>query len=218
MNRILKTAMYVAMGMSLASALPMTAAHAASGDGSLVGRLTDAGNKPVTEAEITVRNPQTGFSRTVKADSEGYYRFPYLPVGRYQVDATRNGAILGKLAEVTVSLGTATTANVTLGAITLEEIQVLGTRIVTAVDVKSTESATNVTREELERLPVERDLLAVSLLAPGLTKGDSGLCAGGNCGVSFGGSSVAENTVYVNGLNVTDFYNRVGFSSAPYSF
>lgn len=217
-NRILKAAMYVAMGMSLASALPMTAAHAASGDGSLVGRLTDASNKPVTEAEITVRNPQTGFTRTVKADSEGFYRFPFLPVGRYQVDATRNGAVLGKIGEVTVSLGTATTANVTLGAITLEEIQVLGTRIVTAVDVRSTESATNVTREELERLPVERDLLAVSLLAPGLTKGDSGLCSGGNCGVSFGGSSIAENTVYVNGLNVTDFYNRVGFSSAPYSF
>ena len=32
------------------------------------------------------------------------------------------------------------------------------------------------------------------------------------CGVSFGGSSVAENTVYINGLNVTDFYNRIGFS------
>ena len=106
----------------------------------------------------------------------------------------------------------------TLGAITLEEIQVLGTRIVTAVDVKSTESATNVTREELERLPVERDLLSVALLAPGLTKGDGGLCSGGNCGVSFGGSSIAENTVYINGLNVTDFYNRVGFSSVPYAF
>ncbi|MBN8976316.1 MAG: hypothetical protein J0I08_07545, partial [Rhizobiales bacterium] len=27
---------------------------------------------------------------------------------------------------------------------------------------------------------------------------------------SFGGSSVAENSFYVNGLNVTDFYNRNG--------
>jgi hypothetical protein len=212
-NRLLKSAMYIAMGMSLAAALPATVAHAAS-DGSLVGRLTDASNKPVAEAEITVRNPETGFTRTVKADADGYYRFPFLPVGRYQVDATRNGAVLGKLAEVTVSLGAATTANVTLGAITLEEIQVLGTRIVTAVDVKSTESATNITREDLERLPVERDILSVALLAPGLNKGDGDL----GSGVSFGGSSIAENTVYINGLNVTDFYNRVGFSSAPYSF
>ena len=170
-NRLLKSAMYIAMGMSLAAALPATVAHAAS-DGSLVGRLTDASNKPVADAEITVRNPETGFTRTVKADADGYYRFPFLPVGRYQVDATRNGAVLGKLADVTVSLGAATTANVTLGAITLEEIQVLGTRIVTAVDVKSTESATNITREDLERLPVERDILSVALLAPGLNKGD----------------------------------------------
>ena len=58
---------------------------------------------------------------------------------------------------------------------------------------------------------MERDPLAVALLAPGLVKGEFG-------GVSFGGSSVAENSVYINGLNVTDFYNRVGFSSVPFSF
>lgn len=211
-NRILKTAMYIAMGMSLAAALPATIAHATS-DGSLVGRLTDASNKPQADAEVTVRNPQTGFTRTVKADADGYYRFPYLPVGKYQVDATKNGAVLGKLAEVTVGLGSATTANVTIGATTLEEIQVLGTRIVTAVDVKSTESAMNVTREELERLPVERDLESIALLAPGLNKGDGSLG-----GLSFGGSSVAENTTYINGLNVTDFYNRIGSSTVPYAF
>jgi hypothetical protein len=216
-NRLLKSAMYIAMGMSLAAALPATVAHAAS-DGSLVGRLTDASNKPLADAEVTVRNPETGFTRTVKADAEGNYRFPFLPVGKYQLDATKDGATLGRLGEVTVSLGAAATANVTVGAITLEEIQVLGTRIITAVDVKSTESATNVTREELERLPVERDILSVALLAPGLARGDKGMCAAGNCGVSFGGSSIAENTVYINGLNVTDFYNRVGASSVPYAF
>src|SRR5690606_33074373 len=128
---------------------------------------------------------------------------------------TRDGKTLGQLAEVTVGLGAATTANVTVGITTLEEIEVLGRRIVTALDVKSTESATNVTQEELARLPVEREVLSVAMLAPGLNKGDS---AAGLGGVSFGGSSVAENTFYINGLNVTDFYNRVGFSSAPYSF
>jgi hypothetical protein len=213
-NRVLKAAMYVAMGMSLAAALPATVAQAAS-DGSLVGRLTDASNKPLPDAQVTVRNPQTGFTRTVKADADGYYRFPYLPVGKYEVNATKDGAVIGKLADVSVGLGNATTANVTVGAITLEEIQVLGTRIITAVDVKSTESATNVTQEELARLPTERDVLSVAMLAPGLNKGDT---ATGLGGVSFGGSSVAENTVYVNGLNITDFYNRVGFSDVPYAF
>src|ERR1044072_3868324 len=217
-NRILKGAMYVAMGMSLAAALPATVAYAGSNDGSLGGRLVDASHKTPADAAATAPNPDTGFTRTVKADAEGNYRFPFLPVGKYQIDASKDGAVLGKIAEVTVSLGAATTANVTVGAITLEEIQVLGTRIVTAVDVKSTESATKVPREELERLPVERDILSVALLAPGLNKGDDDLCLSGICGVSFGGSSVAENSVYINGLNVTDFYNRVGSSAVPYAF
>ena len=168
--------MYIAMGMSLAAALPATVAHAAS-DGSLVGRSPTRSNKPAANAEVTVRNPETGFTRTVKADADGNYRFPFLPVGKYQVDATQDGAVLGKLADVTVTLGAATTANCNgRRASRWKRSRSLGTRIVTPVDVKSTESATNVTREELERLPVERDLLAVALLAPGLNKGDDDLC------------------------------------------
>ena len=212
-NTSLRLALRLALGLSLAATLPLQNSHAASGDGSLVGRLTASDKSSLADTEVTVRNPETGFNRTVKADADGYYRFPFLPVGKYTVEARKGGLALGKLADVTVALGAATTADVTLNMLNVEEIQVVSSRIVTAVDVKSTESATNVTREDLERLPVERDLISVALLAPGLGKGDSDLG-----GVSFGGSSVAENTVYINGLNVTDFYNRIGFSSVPYAF
>ena len=188
-------------------------ANAASGDGSLVGHLNAEDKSAVSGAEITARNPATGFSRTVKADADGSYRFPFLPVGSYTIEASKDGNSLGSLEDVTVILGVATTANLDLGGTELEVVTVVGSRVVNAVDVTSTESATNISAEELERLPVERDLMSVAQLAPGLSKGDSALG-----GVSFGGSSVAENTVYINGLNVTDFYNRIGFSSVPYAF
>jgi Carboxypeptidase regulatory-like domain/TonB dependent receptor/TonB-dependent Receptor Plug Domain len=213
-NRFLRTAIYLAMGASLAAALPQIS-MAASGDGSIVGRLTGTDNKPLADADVTARNPETGFTRTVKADAEGNYRFPFLPVGTYVVEAKRGGTTVGTVNKVTVGLGTATTANVTAGA-TIETIEVSGTRLAAAIDVRSTESATNVTREELERLPVERDILSAALLAPGLVKGDEDLADG--LTVSFGGASVAENSVYINGLNVTDFYNRVGSSTVPYAF
>ena len=212
---LIRVGLKLALGLSLAAAIPLQTAYGASGDGSLVGRLTSSDDTSLEGVEVTVRNPNTGFSRTVRADTEGNYRFPFLPVGNYVVEASRAGSTLGKLADVTVGLGTATTADVTLNLTNIDAIEVTGTRIITAVDVRSTESATNVTREDLERLPVERDILSVALLAPGLTKGDS---ATGLGGVSFGGSSVAENTVYINGLNVTDFYNRIGSSSVPYAF
>src|SRR3546814_311885 len=62
-------------------------------------------------------------------------------------------------------------------------------------------------------MSVERNVSSVALLAPGVAGGSAGFG-----GISFGGSSVAENAFYINGLNVTDFYNRVGFSEAPFDF
>ena len=88
MNRhLLRSAIYLAMGASLAVSLPPVS-FAASGDGSLAGRLVGSDNKPLSDADVTVRNPQTGFTRTVKPDAAGYYRFPFLPVGSYVVEAT----------------------------------------------------------------------------------------------------------------------------------
>lgn len=205
-----RNALYLAMGICLSSTLiPARYAHAANSDGSVVGRSAPS-------AEITIRNPQTGFTRTVTADSDGNYRLANLPVGSYTVQASKDGATIGEAVNVTVSLGNA--ANVNLGGIsTLGAVQVVGSRVITAVDVTSTESAMNITAAQLERLPVGRSATSVALLAPGVNKGDadSPALAGGT---SFGGSSVSENTVYINGLNVTDFYNRIGFSSVPYSF
>jgi hypothetical protein len=198
-----KTALCIAMGMCLA-VLALPAAQAANTDGSVVGR-TEGG------AQVTITNPETGFTRSVTADADGNYRFPFLPVGQYTLESSQGGTRIGDPVAVRVSLGNATTVNLGSAAATLATVNVTASDVVSAVDVTSVESATNVTREELQRLPVERDPLAVALLAPGLVKGEFG-------GVSFGGSSVAENSVYINGLNVTDFYNRVGFSSVPFGF
>ena len=79
---------------------------AANNDGSLVGRCRGRFGK------ITVRNPDTGFTRTVKADADGNYRFPFLPVGNYELQASKDGAAVGQPLTVTVSLGNATTVNV----------------------------------------------------------------------------------------------------------
>ena len=53
---------------------------------------------------------------------------------------------------------------------------------------------------DLEQLPVERSMDAVTLLAPGVSRGDEAFT-----GTSFSGSSVAENTSFISGLNTTNF-------------
>ena len=129
--------------------------------------------------------------------------------------AMQGGASLGELPNVTVTPRGRQPQPISIWAAQTparsRTVEIVGSRIVRGVDVSSTESATNITREELVRLPVERDASSVALLSPGLIKGDGDLG-----GISFGGSSVAENTFYINGLNVTDFYNRIGFSEVPF--
>src|SRR3546814_12764880 len=55
---------------------------------------------------------------------------------------------------------------------TLGTIQGVGSRVVNAVDVTSTESATNITAQEIERMPVERNVSSVALLAPGVARSE----------------------------------------------
>ena len=197
-----KSALSIAMGLCLAS-LVAAPAFAQSATGAVAGRANSGD-------QITIVNAATGASRNVTVNSDGSYRIGQLPPGDYTLTAGTGAPV-----NVNVSLGGTTTVNLDSGGgiANLDVVEVQGSRVVNRVDVRSTESATNVTREELARLPVDQSLGSVALLAPGVVS--SGATFGG---LTFGGSAVAENAEYINGLNVTDPYRRQGFSSVPFNF
>ena len=195
-----KSKLALALGLGL-MAMGSGIALAANNDGAVIGRTAPG-------ATVTISNPETGFSRSVTANAEGEYRIPFLTVGRYTLTTSSGDAPV----QVTVNLGKTTNANVAAAA-ELGTIEVSASQVAPMVDVSSTESATNISDTELERLPVSRSVSSVALLAPGVSAGSAAFG-----GIAFGGSSVAENAFYINGLNVTDFYNRVGFSEAPFDF
>lgn len=202
-----KSALSIAMGLCLAT-LVAGPVLAQSATGAVAGRAS-AGD------QIVLTNPATGATRTVTVGSDGTYRLSQLPVGDYQLQVTSGGQPKGAPLTVSVPLGGTATVNLGSGGdlVNLDAVQVVGSRVVNRVDVYSTETATNITREELARIPVDQTLGSVALIAPGVIGGNSSFG-----GISFGGSSVAENSIFVNGLNVTDFYRRQGFSTAPFNF
>jgi hypothetical protein len=203
---IRKAVLCIALGACLGSMAQ--GAMAQSATGAVAGRA-NAGD------QITITNTATGASRTVTVGADGSYRLSQLPVGDYRLQVNRSGQGVGEPLTVNVALGGTTTVNLGSdgGIANLDTVQVIGSRIVNRVDVRSTESATNVTREEISRLPVAQSLGSVALLAPGVISGNASFG-----GISFGGSSIAENSVFINGLNVTDFYRRHSFSTAPFAF
>jgi len=197
-------AVTAALGMS-------SAAFASNTDGVLKGIVVDGNSTVVSGATVTIKNADTGFTRTVVADADGSYRFPALPIGNYTITTKKAGYDAETVENIRVRIGETSVKN-TMFATGVERIAVTG-RVISMVDVSSSESALNIDSVELERVPVPRDVTSVALLAPGTTRGDSRFG-----GASFGGSSVAENSTYINGLNVTNFRNGLGFSNVPYEF
>jgi hypothetical protein len=57
-------------------------------DGAIRGQVADISGAPVQGAKVTVRNDDTGFSRTVSTDSGGLYVLPNLPIGNYTLDVS----------------------------------------------------------------------------------------------------------------------------------
>ncbi len=199
-----RAALCLALGACLSSMTPVAMAQSATG--AVAGRA-NAGD------QITITNASTGATRAVSAGADGTYRLAQLQVGDYTLTVTRGGQQVGEPVTVNVPLGGTATVNLAGGVSELAAIEVIGSRVLNRVDVRSTESATNIRREELALLPVDQSLASVALLAPGVVS--SGATFGG---LTFGGASVAENAVYINGLNVTDPYRRQGFSSVPFGF
>src|SRR5690606_23062463 len=147
-----KSILSIAMGLCLSS-LALAPAYAQSAMGAVAGRAS-AGD------QITLVNTSTGATRTITVGGDGSYRLGQLPIGDYTMQLNRNGAAVGEPVTVSVPLGGTATLNFSSegGIANLDVVTVVGNRVINRVDVYSTESATNINREELARLPVDQGL------------------------------------------------------------
>ncbi|WP_286233117.1 TonB-dependent receptor [Thalassotalea sediminis] len=167
--------------------------------------------------DITVKavNVDTGTTRSIELDADGSYRLAKLPTGLYEVTVSKGNQVLA-LEQVRVSLGKNTITNFEVAAPSsdTEVIQVVASSVAT-LDLASSDSGLIIGEAEIDRMPVNRNLTSVALLAPGVVQGDQSF--GANT-ASFGGSSVAENICYINGMEVTNTRNGLGCGELPFEF
>tara|TARA_Y100000815_G_scaffold256634_1_gene264465 strand:+ start:1075 stop:4185 length:3111 start_codon:yes stop_codon:yes gene_type:complete len=195
-------------GAAVAFAAPAAAQDYTSG--TIAGTVADEAGSPVAGATVTVTSAGQGFTRTATTGSSGSFRFNALPAGSYNVVVEAPG--LPTYTANAVPLLASQTANLEVLLVGGEEIVVQGQAV---ADFGGTTTGLNVDVAELVKTtPIGRDLTSVVLLAPGTSGGDS---AFGNL-ASIGGSSVAENAYYINGLNITNFDNYLGSVNVPFEF
>lgn len=208
-NNLSKTFKRSVAAMAVSAVLAMTSASAEDIKGNVA--VTQGNSNSISVKAV---NTETGTTRTVKLDEGGTYRLAKLPSGPYEVTVFTGNTVLAK-ETVRVSLGKNAITNFEVAAPTddTEVILVVGSSLST-IDLASSDSGLTIGDIEIGRMPIARDITSVALLAPGTVKGDS---AFGNT-ASFGGSSVAENACYINGLEVTNTRQGLGCGEVPFEF
>jgi outer membrane receptor protein involved in Fe transport len=184
--------------------------------GAISGTVTDESGNAVSGATVTVTSTAQGFTRTVTTSANGAFRVSGLQTGAYDVVVTASGQDTYTATGVSVLASQAVNLSIPLTT-TGSEIIVTGAQI--PVDFAGTTTGATIDVADLvKNAPIGRDLTSIVLLAPGTTTGDDGFTSNGNALPSIGGSSVAENAYYLNGLNTTNFDNYLGSARVPFEF
>jgi len=217
-GRLLASTLYAGaavFGLTIPAALPGLAVAQDYTSGNLSGRVETADGAPVAGATVTVRSGQ-GVSRQATTDANGRYQINALPVGPYSANVSGSAGELSNQA-VSVQPG-GSSFNFTLGGGAVDELVVTGTR--RTQDFARTDIGQVIDVQELaQQVPVGRSIANVALLAPGVSRPDATIAASSRRNQStlvVGGTSAAESVYYINGLNVTDLRNLLGYADLPF--
>ncbi|MGH9902813.1 MAG: carboxypeptidase regulatory-like domain-containing protein, partial [Pyrinomonadaceae bacterium] len=205
--RILLQAALLLFGLgSLAGTVAQT-----STVGNISGTVRDPQGGAVPQAEVSIQEERTGFSRTVTTNDDGNYSAPSLPIGRYSVSAAPQGfkKTVNTGVELHVGDNLVVDLNLEVGQVT-ETITV--TSDVAQVETRSGNVSSLVSEKQVTELPLNgRNYAALVTLVPGLSAPNEGGAFGtrgtgldSHVDVSVNGNQSNANMWTVDGVNNMD--------------
>lgn len=182
----------------LLCSLAATPCLAQSTLGDIAGTVSDLTGGAIPGAAVTLTNTDSGIVSTLKA-ADGTYRFPALPPGHYQVEASATGFANKTLTRLTLQIDGHLQQDIalTVGGAT-ENIVVDG--FSPQVNTESNAVGGVVTPDQIDKLPVNtRQYLNLALLVPG-TGQDASRSFYNNVQIG-GGSGFYTNGFVVDGVS-----------------
>jgi len=200
-------------GFILALALLGACAPAAAQEqrGSIEGIVRDSSGGVLPGVTIEARSPSMAGVQTTVTDTNGLYRFPALPPGRYEVNATLQGFQATKSSDVRLELGQVLKVDLAMAVGGVSE-NVKVTAESPLIDVKQNVAGANVQAEIIERIPKGRDFAGVVTSAPGITS------EARNRGIQIDGASGADNRFLIDGVDTTNLLNGTSGKTLPVDF
>jgi len=192
--------------------------------GSISGQVTDPSGAAAPGTEVIATNQDTGTTISTKSNGSGFYSFPSLEVGSYEVKFNLSRFHTTSVQSVSVHVGQNTSVNVTLQVGEINQTVIINAE---SPLMRTTESTVGsvVDQNLIENLPLSgRRYTDFVLLTPNVNAdGDFGLLSmGGQQGGSDSGyaNGNGANSFSVDGANATSNYfgEARGRTRVPYVF
>ena len=179
----------------------------------ILGTVSDSSGATIAGASVQVTNVGTGQSQTVVTDTAGRYNVPDLPVGNYEVQASREGFARVIRKGITLTVGS---QNVVDFSLAVGQAQQTVTVEGAATQVETTNSTVGalVDQTQMRELPLNgRNFEQLIQLAPGVQNyyaGTQGLNMreGKDPAISVAGGRPEGTALLMDDQNLETFYNR----------
>jgi len=200
------TRRFAVLSLLLVSSVPAIAQVSAA----LSGRVTDQSGAGVPGATVSAKDTDMGISRETVTDAAGRYELPALPVGRYEVAATKSGFAVAVRSGINLVVGQDAAADLGLKVGNVNE-QVRVDANVPVVDTTTEDISGLVGEREVKQLPLNgRSYDLLLTINPGVVNftwektggiGVSNSSTGNNFAVS--GNRPQQNLFLLNGIEFT---------------
>lgn len=185
--------------------------------GTLQGTVQDQAGAVVPGAEITATNTATGATFKTSSSNDGFFEFPILPVGVYDLSVSGQGFAPLAQKGIKLTVGAKLDLNLQLKVSGKEETVVVSAEA-PVVETTRTQVSSSVDDRAVADLPTNgRNFIDFVLLTPGVNRD----VRGGD--LSFAGQRGTLNSLTVDGTdNNNTFFGqtlgRTGSGRAPYQF
>ena len=138
--------------------------------GTILGVVKDTNGGIVPGTAVTVRNTDTGLTRTVMTGEDGAYRFPALPVGHYEVQVMKEGFQTANRKGLTLEVAQTATVDFTLEVgSTQQTVTVISEA--PQIDITSSSSGGTISEQQVADLPLNgRNFVDLTIMQPGVTQ------------------------------------------------
>lgn len=179
--------------------------------GTILGTVTDSSGAAIGGATVTIKNVDTGLTRTVTTSDDGSYSVPELPIGNYHVTVEKSGFKTGAVNAIRVEVSSERRADVVLQ--TGEVTQKIEVSADTLPQVESTENTLGgiIESKVVTNLPVNgRDYQKLIFLVPGVAGAPDEISdSPGSYGTfSVNGARGRSNNFLLDGTDMNDGYRN----------